>query len=88
MNIFEFYTNYPNAHLKTAAGHDVTITNVNPSNPYPLEGFAMCPTAFKYDLVWDVNGYPAKLPLTHGMNLLPYLPETTYKQVNLTDLTV
>jgi len=80
MNIFEFYTTNPAAHLKTAAGHDVTITKVTPTSPYPLEGWALCTNNFKYHLSWDVNGQPVNLPVTHGMNLLPYLPETVYRR--------
>ena len=83
MNIFEFYTTHPDACLKTAAGHFVTITRIIENSPYPLEGYALCSNDFKYTLSWDINGKPINLPTTHGMELVPYVSKVIYEKHKL-----
>lgn len=81
MNILEF-VQYPGTRVKTSAGDVVTITKIVPTDKFPIKGTIHVRIGVDFDCEWTAEGLPHKLPLTHGLNLNPFLPETTYKRVD------
>lgn len=79
MNILEFVSQ--GGKIMTATGDHVLITDINPSTKYCISG-KIDSTVYDFNLSWDENGYPERLPLTHGLNLLAILPEIKYTIIN------
>ena len=81
MNILDFIK-YPGAHVRTASGHDVTIDNIVNKDQFPIKGRVHHPTGVSLEYEWDLDGNPHKLPLTHGLNLRPFITKTIYVEVD------
>lgn len=63
----------------TAAGYSAEVKCVEgPGDPFPIKG-SVTANNITFDCEWDENGYPHKLPLTHGLDLLATVPITSYK---------
>lgn len=80
MNFLDF-VQYPSTKVKTACGYDVNITEIVKEDKYPIKG-----TYYSAGLhnvcEWDINGYPYRLPSTHGLHLLPFLPTREWYRVD------
>ena len=70
----------------TAAGWEFQICYVNKEKDYPICGYVISPNGTKSLYKWNEDGFPEKLPLTHGLNLIPTVPLTTYHPINLSFL--
>lgn len=82
MNILEF-VQYPGTQVRTSAGQVVTIDKIVRKDQFPIKGTVHHDSAgIKFECEWDAEGQPHKLPLTHGLNLHPFLPQTVYRRVD------
>ena len=82
MNILEF-VKFLGTQVRTSAGQVVTIDKIVPTDQFPIKGVVHHDTVgVKFECEWDAEGFPHKLPLTHGLNLNPYLPQTIYQRVD------
>lgn len=82
MNILEF-VQYPNTQVRTSAGQVVTIDKIVLTDQFPIKGTVHHDVAgVKFDCEWTAEGLPHKLPLTHGLNLNPFLPQTIFRRVD------
>ena len=80
MNIYEFIEQ--GGKVKTSAGHEVMIRNLNEVKNSEFHIFGEVYMAgTKFDCFWNKDGQPHKLPLTHGLNLRPYIPKIIYRSV-------
>lgn len=68
--------------LRTAAGWDVDICYVNKEVDHCICGYVSSPNGMKNLHKWDKDGKPQNLPLTHGLNLIPVVPITTYHMID------
>jgi hypothetical protein len=81
MNIYEFIEQ--GGKVKTASGHEVTICNLNEVSNTEFHIFGSISMAgTKFDCFWNKDGFPHKLPLTHGLNLNPYVEKIVYELVD------
>jgi len=82
MNILEFIQ-YPSTKVKTACGWNVTITEIVEDDEFPIKGtYSVEGVAFEGPCEWDVDGVPHKLPTTHGLNLVPFLPKREWYKID------
>lgn len=79
MNILEFIEQ--GGKVITAGGCDVIITDIDLSRHYCLIGTVQPKLYCSYSLSWDKDGFPERLPTTHGQNLLAVVPEIKYNVV-------
>lgn len=82
MNILEF-VQYPGTQVRTSAGQVVTIDKIVREDQFPIKGTVHHNVAgVNFDCEWNIEGQPHKLPLTHGLDLHPFLPQTVYRRVD------
>ena len=68
---------------KTACGWDFKICWLNKESDYPICGYVVYSNNDQMMYKFDVNGFPEKLPITHGLNLIPVVPITTYRMIDM-----
>jgi len=66
----------------TAAGWKFQICYVNKETDYPICGYVVSPNGNKQLYKWNEEGFPEKLPLTNGLNLIPTVPITKYHTID------
>jgi hypothetical protein len=82
MKIIDFIQ-YAGVKVRTAAKDEVTITSIVKEDKFPIKGtYYHSPSKTVNRCEWDEHGYPHNLPLTHGLNLIPYLPETLWNRID------
>lgn len=80
MNIYEFIEQ--GGKVKTSSGHEVIIRNLNEVSNTEFTIFGEVQIANTcFDCFWNKDGLPHKLPLTHGLNLNPYIPRIVFDKV-------
>lgn len=84
MNLFEFIT--CGGLVKTAAGHIVTLTDVNPNEKFGIKGMVNWVGGHKSEMEWDVEGFPEDRRTHHGLNLLPVVSVTKYQSIPMSSL--
>ena len=65
---------------KSKSGHWFILDCVK-YEEYPIRGWLLMGD-FYYPCKWNENGEPHNLPYTHGLDLIPVVPVTTYKMVD------
>lgn len=82
MKIIDFIQ-YAGTKVRTAACDEVTITAIVKDDKFPIKGTYYHTASKKSSpCEWDENGFPHKLPLTHGLQLIPYLPTTEWHKID------
>lgn len=82
MNILEF-VQYSGIQVRTAAGDSVTVNKIVDADSFPIKGTVHHKgSKVSFECEWTADGFPHKLPLTHGLQLSPYVPKTVYEGVD------
>lgn len=84
MNIQEFIQQGGKCRAK--AGYDFILDEFDPNDYWCIVGKLQTTYNYKIKCKWDKHGVPQGLPYTHGLDLLPVIPITTYKMIKLETL--
>jgi hypothetical protein len=87
MNILEFakctLKDPKNFKLRTSSGRDVRINAISESDIFPIRGEIVDSVPGHNAICqWDENGKPYNLPLTHGLEIHPFIAEISWKRVD------
>lgn len=70
----------------TAAGWEFQICYIDKDIEYCICGYVISPNGTKNIHKWDKDGRPEKLPITHGLNLIPTVPITKYHMIDMKNM--
>jgi len=67
---------------KSKSGHWFILDSIK-YEKYPIKGWLLMNDGkYYYPCRWDEDGVPHNLPYTHGLELMPVIPVTTYRMVD------
>ena len=84
ITVFDFLN--AGGNCKTACGWDFKICWLNKESDYPICGYVVYSNNDQMMYKFDVNGFPEKLPITHGLNLIPVVPIITYRMIDMKEM--
>lgn len=79
VTVFDFI----NAGGKCKTGWEFQICYLDKDTDYCICGYVSSPNGMKNLHKRDKDGKPQNLPLTHGLNLIPAVPITTYHLIDM-----
>lgn len=71
---------------KSASGWEFSLCYTDKDSEYPICGYITGYNGHKIMYKWDKNGFPEKLPITHGLHLIPVVPVTKYHMIDTSKL--
>lgn len=81
MNMLEWVES--GGRVKTANGCAVDVY-LSDDEEFPIAGTVRAVVPF--ECMWDAQGNPHRLPLTHGLALIAVVPVTTYRNLSRREL--